>query len=72
MKIIKLAMDTVYESIRTPKFVRDCIVNKKGGKRANAGRPKKEPTTTISFRVKSTSVEELKKQIKELINKSHS
>lgn len=44
----------------------------RGGKRANAGRPKKEPTTTISFRVKYTSVDELKKQIKELIKKSES
>lgn len=39
----------------------------KGGKRTGAGRPKSEPTTTISFRVKTKHVEELKKKFKNLI-----
>jgi hypothetical protein len=41
----------------------------KGGKRKGSGRPKGEPTTTIAFRVKAKYAEELKKKIKELIDK---
>lgn len=37
----------------------------RGGKRANAGRPKGEPTKTISFRVKLENVDEIKRIVKE-------
>ena len=37
----------------------------RGGKRPNAGRPKGEPTKTISFRVKLEDVDEIKRMIKE-------
>jgi hypothetical protein len=36
----------------------------RGGKRKRSGRPKGEPTTTLSFRVKLTEVEELKELVK--------
>lgn len=39
----------------------------KGGKRQGAGRPKGQPTKTISFRVKIKHVENIKKLVKEYI-----
>ena len=36
----------------------------KGGKRANAGRPRSAPTKTISFRVKLEHVEPIKAMIR--------
>lgn len=44
----------------------------KGGKRQGAGRPKGDQTTTISFRVKSKHVEDLKTRIKILIKELES
>lgn len=41
----------------------------RGGKRKNAGRPKGEPTTTISFRVNKKHVEEVKIELKLLLLK---
>lgn len=37
----------------------------KGGKRTGAGRPKGEPTKTVSFRVKVTDVDELIQLVKD-------
>jgi hypothetical protein len=39
-----------------------------GGKRTGAGRPKKEPTVTISFRVRTDLALEIKEQVQKLIN----
>lgn len=41
---------------------------KRGGARPGAGRPKKEETKTISFRVPKMKAEILFKQIKTIIN----
>lgn len=42
----------------------------RGGKRANqTGRPKKEPTTTISFRVKKESKKDVQEKYKSGLNK---
>jgi len=45
------------------------ILNKPnhGGTRTGAGRPKSEPTVTISFRVKEKDAEDIKKQITAII-----
>ena len=40
---------------------------KHGGKRAGAGRPKGEPTTTIAFRVKLWQVEPVKRLVRKYI-----
>jgi len=42
----------------------------KGGKRIGAGRPKGEPTTTISVRIKLNQAEELKSLINAWKNKN--
>jgi hypothetical protein len=44
-------------------------MNTHGGTRPGAGRPKKEQTTTLSFRVPARWAEEIKKEILVLINK---
>lgn len=41
----------------------------RGGKRENAGRPKGEPTTTISIRIPLKYAEEFKVKLNELKNK---
>lgn len=43
--------------------------NTHGGARAGAGRKKKEPTATISFRVKKKHVEAAKKKIQPIVDK---
>ena len=43
------------------------IINPHGGTRPGAGRPKSEPTVTISFRVKVNDAEDIKKQINAII-----
>lgn len=40
-----------------------------GGKREGAGRPPKEPTATISFRVKKKNFETIKPKVKALIKR---
>lgn len=40
----------------------------KGGKRKGAGRPKGEPTTTVSFRVKTYLSDDIKRIVKDFIN----
>ena len=40
-----------------------------GGKREGSGRPKKEKTITLSFRVKESEAEQIKSQIKKIIEK---
>lgn len=51
-------------------FVIKNMTNKKhGGKREGAGRPPKEPTATISFRVKKKNLETIKPKVKALIKR---
>ena len=45
---------------------------KRGGTREGSGRPKGEPHTIISFRVKTKKAIELKNQIKKLIENENS
>jgi len=40
-----------------------------GGKRTGSGRPKKEPTTTINFRVPVSHKDELKKLLSDYLKK---
>jgi len=40
-----------------------------GGKRIGSGRPKKEPTTTINFRVPFSRKEEIKKLLSDYLKK---
>lgn len=42
---------------------------KQGGKREGSGRKKKEPTVTVSFRIKESEKENVKKVVKDYINK---
>ena len=39
----------------------------RGGKRKGAGRPKKEPTKVLSYRVVETNAKEIDQKIKEMI-----
>ncbi len=50
--------DPVFNSIGKTVKCNKC--NKRGGKRKGAGRPKKEPTDTVSFRVTLDQVEPVK------------
>lgn len=48
------------------------MTNKKetrGGKRDGAGRPKKEPTVTLSYRVSKKKAKQIDKKIKAVITK---
>lgn len=45
--------------------------NTHGGKRANSGRKKGEPTVTLSYRVKEAYAADLDVKIKELITTHH-
>lgn len=45
------------------------IIQQRGGKRPGAGRPKGEPTVTVSFRVPVARLEECRKEISNLLKK---
>jgi hypothetical protein len=46
-----------------------CKKEKRGGKRLGAGRPKGEPTTTINFRIKKATKNQLIEKYGKRINK---
>jgi len=46
-------------------ILRQKMKDNRGGKRKGAGRPKKSPTVTVSFRVKSEHAEQVKSIVNE-------